>query len=97
MKYILFCFAIFVFASCSSSYNTKTNSDHLKDEKTFSEETYIVKTMKDFDTSKFASVGAFYDGSVPTTNLLLDGEYYTVKRENNIEEKEFIKRLKNLH
>lgn len=97
MKYILFCFAIFVFASCNSSYNDGAKPRYSENEKTFSNETYIVKTMKGFDSSKFASVGAFYDGSVPTTNLLIEAEYYTLKRDVSIEEKEFIKRLENLH
>ena len=97
MKYILFCFAIFMFASCKSSYNNENNLSYEKNEKTFSNETYIVKTMKGFDTSKFASIGAFYDGTVPATYLSLDGEYYTVRRDTNIEEKEFIKSIEALY
>lgn len=97
MRHILFCFAIFAFASCNSSYNNGTKQSHSENKKVFSNESYIVKTMKGFDSSKFASIGAFYDGFSSTTNLLLDGEYYTVRREANVEEKEFIKRLEGLH
>ncbi len=92
MKYILFAI-IFMFASCNSSYNAR----YTENEQSFSNETYIVKTKKGFDSSKFASVGAFYDESSPTTNLLLDGQYYTVRRSVNTEEKKFIKMLEGLH
>ncbi len=97
MKYILFCFTIFVFASCKSSYNNASNLDYIKNNKILSNETYIVKTMKGFDSSKFASIGAFCDGNEPKTNLLIDGQYYTVRRDTNIEEKDFIKRLEDVH
>ena len=82
-----------MFASCNSSYNVR----YTENEQSFSNETYIVKTKKGFDSSKFASVGAFYDESSPTTNLLLDGQYYTVRRNIAIEEKSFIRMLEDLH
>lgn len=97
MRHILFCFAIFAFTSCNSSYNDGTKQSHSENKKVFSNESYIVKTMKGFDSSKFASIGAFYDGFSYTTNLFIDGEYYTVRKNSNLEEKEFIKRLEGLH
>lgn len=78
-----------MFASCNSSYNAR----YTENEQSFSNETYIVKTKKGFDSSKFASVGAFYDGTSPTTNLLLDGQYYTVRRSVNTEEKKIYKNV----
>ena len=94
MKYIYFSLFCLVLSSCSSSYgHRERGGDSIVSS---SSESYIVKTTKDFDTSLFASVGGFYDGAEPNTNLFIEGQYYLIKKASNITSDEFINRLEAL-
>lgn len=88
---ILFIFLSFLVMGCSMSYEGK---DQLKGGT--SSETYIVKTVKSFDASQFENVGGVYDGREPVTNLLIDGEFYTIKRDVNTCEDMFLKKIEAL-
>lgn len=89
MKKLLFLiFSLSLFACTASYQNDKVSVSP--------EGTYVVKTVKGFKTTQFTEVGALYDGQKPIINLLIDGEFYTVVRPSNIEEKEFIERLEGL-
>jgi len=89
MKKLLFLiFSLSLFACTASYQNDKVSISP--------EGTYVVKTVKGFKTTQFTEVGALYDGQNPIINLLIDGEFYTVVRPSNIEEKEFIERLEGL-
>lgn len=89
MKKLLFLiFSLSLFACTASYQNDKVSISP--------EGTYVVKTVKGFKTTQFTEVGALYDGQKPIINLLIDGEFYTVARPSNIEEKEFIERLEGL-
>ena len=89
MKKLLFLiFSLSLFACTASYQNDKVSISP--------EGTYVVKTVKGFKTTQFTEVGALYDGQNPIINLLIDGEFYTVVRPSNIEEKEFIDRLEGL-
>ena len=92
MKYVLSIFLSFAMIGCSFSYqdSIKKESGHA------SSETYIVKTIKGFDTSQFENVGGIYDESEPRTNLLIDGEFYTIKRRENVFEDVFLKKIGDL-
>ncbi|MGP1415282.1 MAG: dentilisin complex serine proteinase subunit PrtP [Treponema sp.] len=94
MKYFLFCVA-FIFG-CSSSYQNIERNNSLQAgvyDSTSSSETYIVKTVKDFEPSSFLTYGGIYKGEAPYQNSLIDGLFYTIKRDSNIEESEFIKKI----
>lgn len=89
MKKLLFLiFSLSLFACTASYQNDKVSISP--------EGTYVVKTVKGFKTTQFTEVGALYGGQNPIINLLIDGEFYTVARPSNIEEKEFIERLEGL-
>jgi len=89
MKKLLFLiFSLSLFA-CNVSYQNEKVSFR-------SAGTYVVKTIKGFSSSQFTEAGVLYDGEKPITNLLIDGEFYTVARPSNMEEKEFIERLEGL-
>ena len=89
MKKLLFLVVTLFLVACGSSY--QNIGDAIK-----AENSYVVKTVKGFKTTQFAEAGALYDGSEPIINLLIDGEFYTVDRPSNIEEKDFIKKLESL-
>lgn len=93
-QYFLFC-VLFIFG-CSSSYqnlgkDALSNSHHLA-----FNETYIVKTIKSFDSSQFLNVGGVCKEKEPYQNDLIDGVFYTVQRNSNIDEGEFIKKIEAL-
>lgn len=90
MKKILFLSFCLSLLACASSYQNSKEFIHSK-------ETYIVKTIKGFCVSNFDKVGAVHSGQKPSTNLLIDGEFYIVSRPNNIEEKDFIKNIEDLN
>lgn len=97
VKYFLFC-VVFIFG-CSSSYQNVEKSNSLQGgayDSTASSETYIVKTVKYFEPSNFSNYGGIYEGDAPYQNSLIEGLFYTIKRDSNIEESEFIKKIKAL-
>ncbi|MGP1439843.1 MAG: dentilisin complex serine proteinase subunit PrtP [Treponema sp.] len=89
MKKILFLIFSLSLFGCSSSYQNDKVS-------VINAGNYIVKTVKGFSSSQFNEVGALYSGEKPNTNLLIDGEFYTVGRPSNIEEKDFVKKIESL-
>ncbi|MGP1440832.1 MAG: dentilisin complex serine proteinase subunit PrtP [Treponema sp.] len=88
MRKFLFLAVISLFACTSTYQNDKSSTPYT--------EAYIVKTIKGFQVSLFNEVGALYNGLKPNTNLLIDGEFYTVGKPNNIGEKEFIETLESI-
>ncbi|MGP1437763.1 MAG: dentilisin complex serine proteinase subunit PrtP [Treponema sp.] len=97
MKRILFFILSLSIFACNSSYQSKENPKKGNDApKMENAPTYIVKTVQNFNTALFREAGAVYDGEKPMTNLLIDGEFYTVTKANNIEEKDFIAKLEDV-
>lgn len=94
MRYIYFSLFCLILSSCSTSYRLQDGGG--SPARSPSSESYIVKTTEDFDTSLFASVGGFYDGAEPTKNLLIEGQYYTIKKLSDSSQDEFIEKLEAL-
>jgi len=95
LKYFLFC-TLFIFG-CNTSYQKLENKNYNNSNaESASNDTYIVKTIKDFDSSQFLNVGGVYDGSAPYENSLIEGVFYTIGRSSFCNEDEFIKKIKAL-
>lgn len=94
-KFIASFFILFIFG-CNSSYQRFRKDKSLNDCDATSADTYIIKTVKDFDSSQFSKVGGVCENEEPYQNDLIDGVFYTIRRNTNIEESEFVKRIEAL-
>ena len=97
MKFIFILFAIVQLFGCSSSYQSKQNNAQKNILPVSpSSETYIVKTVKGFDSSIFSKIGGVCLEDAPYENLLIDASFYLIRKDKNINEADFIKRLEEM-
>jgi len=103
---ISFIFFSFLLLSCSLSKSSEASlKQNVQQEKHGINErnrvaddtaTYIVKTVRNFDTSLLENEGALLAKNEPVTNLLIDGEFHTIKRSYAKNEDIFLKSIASL-